>query len=130
MQAGDHVTLTVRNPLWPRRAAYARGQPEFYSFAGTVTNAPRWAAADHIALATGETTFPVRLIPMEDVVGMEGTAIKAVNKPTVWQVDGSKGSKYTVTQEGNRFSCTCAGFGFRKQCRHVDELKWKLKEAA
>lgn len=130
MQAGDHVTLTVRNPLWPRRAAYAHGQPEFFSFAGTVATAPRWAAADHLALTTGDSKYPVRLIPMEDVVGMEGLAPKPAAKPSVWQVAGSKGNKYTVTQEGNHFSCTCAGFGFRRQCRHVDELKWKLKEAA
>lgn len=130
MQAGEQVTLKVRNPLWPRRKAYAQLQPEFFEFEGTVVPNARWLGPDHVSLTTGQPSFPVRVIPLEDVVGFEHLATKPASKPTTWQVAGSKGSKYTVTQDKNQFSCTCAGFGFRKHCRHVDELKWKLKEAA
>ena len=130
MQAGEQVTIQVRNPLWPRRAFYASHQPEFFSFTGMVVSNARWVGPDHVSLTTGDPRFPVRVIPLEDVVGSEHLAIKAATKSMVWQVAGSKGSKYTVTQDKNQFSCTCAGFGFRRHCRHVDELKWKLKEAA
>jgi hypothetical protein len=39
-----------------------------------------------------------------------------------WQVAGSKGNSYTVTQELGTWSCTCSGFRFRNQCRHVLEI--------
>jgi hypothetical protein len=39
-----------------------------------------------------------------------------------WQVAGSKGNIYTVTQELGTWSCTCSGFKFRGQCRHVEEI--------
>jgi hypothetical protein len=38
----------------------------------------------------------------------------------VFEVEGSKGNKYTVKQAANdSWSCTCAGFGYRNSCRHV-----------
>ena len=39
-------------------------------------------------------------------------------------VEGSKGNKYTVKQAANgSWNCTCAGFGFRRKCRHVTNCK-------
>ena len=43
-------------------------------------------------------------------------------KGQIWRVSGSKGNEYTVSLDGNRWSCTCPGHGFRGRCRHVDEL--------
>lgn len=39
-----------------------------------------------------------------------------------WQVLGSKGNQYSVALVSGRWSCTCAGHGFRGRCRHVDEV--------
>ena len=39
-----------------------------------------------------------------------------------WQVAGSKGDIYTVTLELGTWSCTCSGFKFRGQCRHVESI--------
>ena len=39
-----------------------------------------------------------------------------------WQVAGSKGNSYTVTQELGTWTCTCSGFKFRGKCRHVSEI--------
>ena len=39
-----------------------------------------------------------------------------------WTVAGSKGNEYRVTQELGTWSCTCSGFKFRGQCRHVAEI--------
>ena len=44
-------------------------------------------------------------------------------KGQTWIVVGSKGDQYTVSLSGGRWSCTCAGHGFRGRCRHVDELR-------
>jgi hypothetical protein len=46
------------------------------------------------------------------------------------QVDGSKkGSKYTVTFEDGSATCTCVGFSFRKNCRHLGEADAILKSS-
>jgi len=34
-------------------------------------------------------------------------------------------SSYNVTFDGIYWNCDCAGFGFRKKCRHVTEVKTK-----
>ena len=37
-----------------------------------------------------------------------------------WQVTGSRGDQYTVSELAGRWSCTCSGFQFRSRCRHVE----------
>jgi len=39
-----------------------------------------------------------------------------------WEVVGSKGKSYTVRFDG-RWSCTCAGFKFRRECKHTATKK-------
>lgn len=39
------------------------------------------------------------------------------------EVEGSKGNTYIVKLEGNRVTCTCPGFKFRKSCKHQELLK-------
>jgi hypothetical protein len=47
----------------------------------------------------------------------------AAEKPAgrSWTVAGSKGASYTVSEHLGKWACTCAGFGFRSQCRHITE---------
>lgn len=40
-----------------------------------------------------------------------------------YEVQGSTGNTYTVTQDGDTWTCTCAGFGWRRKCRHITEVK-------
>jgi len=46
-----------------------------------------------------------------------------------WQVDSSSGKDfYTVKLHANgTWSCNCVGFTFRRKCRHIEELKNKIK---
>ena len=37
-------------------------------------------------------------------------------------VQGSKGETYYLSNEGNGWLCTCPGFKFRGNCRHVAEV--------
>ena len=37
------------------------------------------------------------------------------------EVEGSKGAKYIVNLDEN--TCTCAGFTFRANCKHIKELE-------
>jgi hypothetical protein len=40
-----------------------------------------------------------------------------------WIVKGSKGDEYRVSESGGNFNCTCSGFRFRNQCRHVEGIR-------
>ena len=40
-----------------------------------------------------------------------------------YDVVGSKGNTYMVTNDRCNWTCTCAGFGFRRRCRHISEIK-------
>jgi hypothetical protein len=40
-----------------------------------------------------------------------------------WMVPGSRGDIYTVSENNVEWACTCAGFKFRGDCKHVTELQ-------
>jgi len=40
----------------------------------------------------------------------------------IWTVKGSKGDEYRVTELNGNFSCTCSGFRFRGDCKHVKSV--------
>ena len=50
---------------------------------------------------------------------------KTLNGNVQFNIASTSGSAYTVTLQDNQWSCTCAGFGFRKRCRHLEEAKQK-----
>ena len=40
-----------------------------------------------------------------------------------WEVKGSKGNTYTVKLSAGQYTCQCAGFSFRRRCRHIEGIK-------
>lgn len=122
LEVGSVVTIRVRNILWPQRHLYAAGvvSSEFNTYTGTIMR-ERWFDADEIGITTGNPDFPFRRIRRErivDVNGVEFAPLPPVER-SVFTVTGSKGDTYTVIREGSRSSCTCAGFSFRKTCKHL-----------
>ena len=39
-----------------------------------------------------------------------------------WTVRGSKGDEYKIIEVNGNLSCTCSGFRFRGECKHIKEL--------
>jgi hypothetical protein len=50
---------------------------------------------------------------------------KPVTGNLQWSIVGSKGDRYTVEKTDNGFVCSCSGFKFRGNCRHVKEVEAK-----
>jgi hypothetical protein len=42
---------------------------------------------------------------------------------TSYEVQGSKGNTYTVSDNGGTWTCSCPGFGWRRKCKHVEAQK-------
>ena len=58
----------------------------------------------------------------QDLPKMEAKPTHTISE----MIDSSTaGKQYEVTFDGMFWSCGCAGFGFRKNCRHVKEVKEK-----
>jgi len=48
--------------------------------------------------------------------------IKEEPEGRVWIVKGSKGDEYQVTEVNGNLSCTCSGFRFRGDCKHIKSV--------
>jgi hypothetical protein len=59
----------------------------------------------------------------KDVPNTWNFDIKEESEGRVWQVQGSKGDSYRVTEVNGNLSCTCSGFRFRGDCKHVKSIK-------
>lgn len=130
LNAGETVTIKVKNPIWPMRKAYASyvDIPEYNTYTGTVIRNHKAIRPDQIGLTTGNKSFDMRVIDINRIAGFEDSpeAAKAKAEYKTYVVKGSKNAEYIVTQDHNQLTCTCPGFGFRRACKHVDEIKSKL----
>lgn len=112
------------------RTSYIQGprmippQPAFNEFEGKVLPSYKWLN-DRQFCMSGDDSWPIRIITMdfvEDLKILSGSTKEIKTDIKTWEVPGSKGNKYIVSRNSQGWSCTCAGFQFRKQCKHVSEL--------
>lgn len=118
---GSVVKVRVRYNQGPRMIP---PQPGHTIYEGKVLNPYKWLH-DRQFCMTGDDDWPIRVIHMDlvDDIELLSGSYKNVNTDVrVFEVAGSKGSKYTVTSNSKGWSCTCPGFQFRKQCKHISEL--------
>lgn len=123
---GEHITVVVRSGMAPYKHLYADGViTEFLTFSGVVVEGDKWQK-NMLCLSTGSRQFPIRSIDMTRIISINGTKNKkmtTIPKNRSWIVKGSKGNSYTVTEENGLRSCTCVGFEFRRQCKHLNMVK-------
>jgi hypothetical protein len=113
------ITVKVKNPLWDRRASFAYPISEFNYYTGEVVPNPRWCTDDQFCLATGDTQFPFRVLDKDDVIGMARKKKTDTRVRTVSIAGTKPGQNYLVTIDGKNSSCTCVGFGYRRDCKHI-----------
>lgn len=127
MNVGEVVTIRVRDARYPDRFAAGVVNP-FSEYTGKILPNPKWIASEAICISTGDSQFPFRVIDRDRIVGLDMYLAlpreEAIARSETFIVNGSKpGTTYTVTRDGSHWSCTCVGFGFRKDCKHVRECK-------
>ena len=126
LKAGDVVTIKVKNVLWPFRDRYASNVriPEFYIYTGTIVR-QKWYSANEFGITSDNPHHPVRHLRRADVVSINDTTVDYTpvkSERVEIVVKGSKGNTYTVTKENGQAQCTCAGFQFRRTCKHSQEV--------
>jgi hypothetical protein len=125
MNVGDVVTVQVRD--FRNAAAYCAGViREWNQYTGTIVPNLKGFGNDVFCLSTGDAKFPVRVIEKDRCKTFFQSYLPTptASSKKLFSVKGSKpGSSYTVTCDGSHWSCTCVGFGFRKDCKHIRECK-------
>lgn len=85
----------------------------------------KWGEGEPVYLKT-----PLRIdrrgrkfVAVPDRWGFRADVREEPSTARTWEVLGSRGDAYTVTEDRGNWSCTCSGFTFRGRCRHVTELQ-------
>jgi hypothetical protein len=118
------IEVVVRNRPVGKGAVFYH-EPSTVSYVGELLANPGHIANDCITMS-GDGFIPYRVIPKRDIVSMGGRRVVYTPKLSTtqtWRVAGSKGNEYTVTNSDGAWSCTCTGFGFRRDCKHIQEKK-------
>ena len=120
---GKFVQVTVR---FPSHYYFRKSDWDEFTYSGQVGKPDRSVpAGSFLLLCNGDKKMPTRVIAMSYVTKLiynDGTAAKKAQAQSLtksWQVAGSKGNVYTVTESNGRKTCSCPGFTFRKTCKHV-----------
>ena len=69
----------------------------------------------------------VELESMWDKITYAAKPIVKSSENKTYKVDGSKGNKYTIVNDGGIWTCSCPahGFGRGKDCKHILQIKNK-----
>ena len=126
LNKGDTVTIKVENVLWPYKDRYMPGvvRDEFNYYTGTIVY-EKWYKPNQVGLTTGQDWFPVRVVERHRIVEVNDLPVdytEPASDRIEKKVHGSKGNEYTVVKEYGKSTCTCPGFTFRGQCKHLLEL--------
>ncbi len=118
---GSEVRVQLRDSFGDRMIP-RRNQPRVFS--GRVLASAKWLSPSEFMMS-GDQNFPVRVINVQSIEKLEivsGSLQAQSVKSQVYTVRGSKGQDYVVSNSNGRWTCTCPGFQFRKNCRHPAEV--------
>ena len=118
------MKVTVRNPLYEVRDRYFYPISEFNEYEGEETKLKHIDSIQYLCLTTGLADFKVRVIDRSLIVNSQTQPLFALDELLFGiterrKVEGSKGAVYELTKTNGKWSCTCPGFEYRKDCKHV-----------
>jgi hypothetical protein len=117
------MRLVVRNPMYDKRHIYQFHIDEFDTFYGEQLPLPSWVERDSICISAPHLPSKMRIIPKHQITMMDDKHVnferQVSDTPKTIKIAGSKGAFYTVTVHGAKKTCTCAGFSFRRSCKHI-----------
>ena len=118
--------ITVRTRLY--QPSYHRAEPYIeHEITGEQLNTVKWLTPDQIAVANPQHPNGFSIIDkrnilwIRDAKGSKAT-VKVDSDYEQWTVKGSKGNEYLVIRQKGSYTCSCPGYTFRKNCRHIQEV--------
>lgn len=117
------MQVTVRNPRFAKKHLFFYPIEEFNTYEGQETALKHVDSKQFLCLTTGLKDFPVRVIDRNMIVKSEPQKLFILDEffgvTERRKVEGSKGNTYELTKTNGKWSCTCPGFEYRKDCKHV-----------
>lgn len=117
---GQTIEITTR---YKSHYLYRTEEFNTNTYTGVVLANPKWLEhPNHVTIKTSDGM--TRIIDLVNVVGAMPTVSSDIR--TFRVTSKSKGSQYIVTLEGNRTSCSCVGFQYRRFCKHSTAVSKKF----
>lgn len=126
VKVGDEVTVVIRYNS-PVLKSLFPDVPNTLTFKGKVIPKGTADDVDTFRMTSDDPMVEVRVIYANSIVSVNGVAFggKAeVKNERKLTVEGSKGKTYTITVSSDgKATCSCPGFGFRRTCKHLEQVK-------
>lgn len=116
---GEVITATVK---------YSLPHAQLKTLTGTVVARPKWLQTNEIAITSPGYLDGIAVINLQrvakltDSLGQDIPVELADTTDKEWTVLGSKGQTYRVVRRASAVKCSCPGFQFRGNCRHIHEV--------
>lgn len=93
---------------------------------GRVVANDSWMTPDQFVVETGNPDYPKSIISLhyvKDIEYVSGSSVTVDLEDFVQTVTGSRGEAYTVARKNQAWTCTCTGFKFRRNCKHIGQAQ-------
>ena len=121
----EQVTVRTRlyQPSFHRPDSYCE-----HEITGEILNTIKWLQPDEMAITNPAHPNGFSIIHKKNILWIKDSqgkrAAVKLSDPDYkqWTVKGSKGAEYLVIRQKGQYNCSCPGFQFRKNCRHITEV--------
>ena len=134
--------MTVAVPKVGSRVRVTTVYPNSYAYRGEDNNYVTYMREGEVvqsifrdpfmfAVKTGDPDHPVseynaKSLHVVKIEVLKGDSLNVATDRKAWKVKSSKGNKFYIVERVNgKFNCTCTGFEFRKDCKHIGAVSKK-----
>ena len=120
----SQITVRTRlyQPSYHRADAYLE-----HEITGQQLDTIKWLKPDEIAISNPAHPNGFSILHKKNILWIKDNngkkaTVKIDPEYRQWTVKGSKGNDYLVIRQKGQYNCTCPGFTYRKNCRHITEV--------